>query len=166
MLKGIMIKPLKRYNDERGSFAEILREDWTDLIKERPPQANLSMTYPGMIRAWHRHVRGQEDYFITLKGALKICAYDEGTKELDEIITTGTDLQVVKIPGRYWHGFKAIGGETTFLVYFTTMLYNPEIPDEERRPWNDPEVIPQLINGRKDDPRKGKPWDWNYPPHK
>ena len=39
-------------------------------------------------------------------------------------------------------------------------------PDEERRPWNDPEIIPSEVNGNKKDPRINQPWDWFYPPHK
>jgi len=167
MLKGITLKPLKRACDERGCFTEIMRQDWKDLLgQDQPVQTNSSITYPGIIRAWHRHNRGQTDYFIVLKGALKICAYDEEAKELDEIISTGLDLQVLRMPGHYWHGFKAVGDETALLVYFTTKLYDCQNPDEERRPWNDPKIVPKLINGKKDDPRTGKPWDWNLSPHK
>jgi dTDP-4-dehydrorhamnose 3,5-epimerase len=167
MLKGITLKPLKRACDERGCFTEIMRQDWKDLLgQDQLVQTNSSITYPGIIRAWHRHNRGQTDYFIVLKGALKICAYDEETKELDEIISTGLDLQVLRMPGHYWHGFKAVGNETALLVYFTTKLYDYQNPDEERRPWNDQKIVPKLINGKKDDPRTGKPWDWNLSPHK
>jgi len=52
------------------------------------------------------------------------------------------------------------------LIYFVNKLYDRENPDEERRPWNDQTVNPRSINGRSDDPRIGKPWDWSYPPHK
>ena len=167
MLKGIVLKPLKRACDERGCFTEIMRQDWKDLLdQDRPVQTNFSTTFPGIIRAWHRHNRGQIDYFIPLKGALKICAYDDETKELDEIISTGTDLQALRMPGHYWHGFKAVGNEPALLVYFTTNLYDYEKPDEERRPWDDPKIIPKIINGKKDDPRTGKSWDWNHPPYK
>lgn len=167
MLEGIMIKHLKRNCDERGCFTEIMREDWKDLLGiDRHVQANFATSYPGMIRAWHRHVKGQTDYFVVLHGALKICAYDEETKELDEIISTGKDLQIVKIPGNYWHGYKAIGNETTSLVYFVTRLYQYQKPDEERKPWNDQSITPSTINGRKNDPRVNRPWDWNHPPHK
>jgi dTDP-4-dehydrorhamnose 3,5-epimerase len=167
MLKGITLKPLKRACDERGCFTEIMRQDWKDLLgQDQLVQTNSSITYPGIIRAWHRHNRGQTDYFIVLKGALKICAYDEEAKELDEIISTGLDLQVLRMPGHYWHGFKAVGNETALLVYFTTKLYDCQNPDEERRPWNDPKIVPKLINGKKDDPRTGKPWDWNLSPNK
>jgi dTDP-4-dehydrorhamnose 3,5-epimerase len=167
MLEGIILKPLKRACDERGCFTEIMRQDWKDLLgQDQPVQTNFSATYPGIIRAWHRHNRGQIDYFVVLKGALKICAFDEETRELDEVISTGLDLQVLRMPGHYWHGFKAIGNETALLIYFTTKLYDYENPDEERRPWNDPRIVPKLINGKRDDPRTGKPWDWNHPPYK
>jgi dTDP-4-dehydrorhamnose 3,5-epimerase len=167
MLEGIIVHPLKRTVDERGSFTEIIREDWKTLLREdRFIQANLSTSYPGIIRAWHRHLRTQTDYFIVLKGAIKICAYDEETKELTEIISTSQEPKIVRMPGHYWHGFKTLGDETAFLLYFTTKLYDHNNPDEERRPWNDLNVEPKTINGRVNDPRTGKPWDWNHPPHK
>jgi dTDP-4-dehydrorhamnose 3,5-epimerase len=167
MLPGIIIKTIKRFSDERGSFAEIMRKDWKDLFgDDNIVQANLSITYPGMIRAWHRHLKGQTDYFIALKGAIKIGGFDEKTEELNEIVSTGTEPQIVRMPGYYWHGFKALGNEPAMLLYFTTKTYNPENPDEERRPWNDPILIPKTVNGKRDDPRACKPWDWNFPPHK
>ena len=167
MLKGIIIEPLKRFNDERGSFTELMRQDWKEILKEdRFVQANFSISYPGIIRAWHRHLRGQTDYFTVLRGALKICAYDEETKELDEIISAGQDPQIVRVPGHYWHGFKVISNETAWLLYFTTKLYNYDNPDEERRQWNDRTLIPESINGKKDDPRVGKPWSWLAIPYK
>jgi dTDP-4-dehydrorhamnose 3,5-epimerase len=166
MLPGIMIKPLKRNVDERGFFSELIRLDWKDILGEDGiVQANLSITYPGIIRAWHKHERGQVDYFIVLKGALKICAFDDNTKELDEIISTGENLQVVRIPGKYWHGFKVIGYEPAMLIYFVNKLYDYNNPDEIRRPWNDL-IIPESINGNVDDHRVGKPWDWMWLPHK
>ena len=167
MLNGIIIKPIKRLQDERGFFAEIMRKDWKDLFgNDSIVQANLSHTFPGIIRAWHSHVKGQIDYFITLKGTIKICAYDEKSEELDEIISSGQNLQAVRMPGHYWHGFKALGNEPAVLLYFTTNLYDYDSPDEERRSWNDPTLVPKSVNGKKDHPQVGKPWDWNYSPHK
>lgn len=167
MLKGVTIKPLKRFNDERGSFTELMREDWKDILSEDQfTQANFSVTYPGTIRAWHRHQKGQRDYMIVLKGSAKICAFDQETKDLSEITSTGQDLQIVRIPGHYWHGFKAMGNETTFLLYFTSKLYDYKNPDEDRRSWDDKAIVPKSINGNLDDLRAGKPWDWNSPPHK
>jgi dTDP-4-dehydrorhamnose 3,5-epimerase len=167
MLEGIVVKRLKRFSDERGFFTETMRTDWKDLFQDDTvAQANLSITYPNIIRAWHKHLKGQTDYFIALKGNIKICVYDEKTEELNEIVSTSQDQQIVRVPGHYWHGFKALGNEPAMLLYFTTRLYNHANPDEERRPWDDQTLIPKSINGTKDDPRVGKPWNWNYPPHK
>jgi len=77
MLKGIRIKTIPRFPDERGFFSEVMRKDWKDLFEEDTvEQSNFSFTYPNMIRAWHRHFKGQTDYFIVLKGSIKICAFD------------------------------------------------------------------------------------------
>lgn len=166
MLPGIIIKPLKRLADERGFFTEIMRVDWQDVFRDEIDQANMSVTYPGVVRAWHKHEQGQIDHFLVIKGALKICAYDDETQELDEIVSTGDSLQVVRMPGHYWHGFKAMGNERGMLVYFVNRLYDYEVPDEVRRPWNDQTIIPLSINGKDDEPRCNKPWDWFRSPHK
>ncbi|MDM7933790.1 MAG: dTDP-4-dehydrorhamnose 3,5-epimerase family protein [Methanothrix sp.] len=165
MLPGILIRPLRRFADERGFFTEIMRKDWSDVILDEIVQANMSVSYPGVVRAWHRHERGQVDHFLVLSGALKICAYDDRTGELDEIVSAGANPQIVRVPGHYWHGFKVIGDEPATLVYFVNRLYDSSDPDEIRRPWNDPTVIPVAINGRKDE-RCGKAWDWFAPAFK
>jgi hypothetical protein len=60
MLPGFKVHDLKKNVDERGFFAEIYREDWKELLgDDKVVQANLSYSYPGMIRAWHRHDRGR-----------------------------------------------------------------------------------------------------------
>ena len=166
MLKGIEVKPLRRFADERGFFTELMRSDWADIFEQEIVQANFSISYPGMVRAWHRHLRGQVDCFVVLRGALKICAYDDETEELDEVVSAGDNLQVVRMPGHYWHGFKVVGDERAYLVYFVNRLYEYANPDEERRPWNDPTVVPKLINGWTDDDRCDKAWDWFYLPYK
>jgi len=172
MIEGIVVKYLLKHVDERGFFTELLRDDWTSLFQDDIiVQFNLSYSYPSIVRAWHRHLRGQVDYFICIDGSLKVCAYDdrEDSKtygELDEIILSSERLRVVRIPGILWHGYKAIGTQPTKLLYGVNRLYDYTDPNEERKPWNDPTIIPKSINGRTDDSRVGKRWDWNYPPHK
>ena len=166
MLQGIIVKQLETFADERGFFTELFRTDNKEIFSDEIVQTNMSVTYPNIIRAWHKHERGQVDYFIVIKGAAKICAYDDDTKELNEIISTGEKIQVVRVPGHYWHGFKAIGNEPTHLVYFVNRLYDQSNPDEIRRSWDDPDIIPSKINDKSTDPRCGKPWDWKASPNK
>ena len=166
-LKGVKVQEINLIPDERGFFAEALRQDWKDLLEEEwIVQANISYSYPNIVRAWHKHERGQVDYFLVLKGAMKICAYEEETGKLVEIIASGEKPSIVRIPGKYLHGTKTVSNTPSLTVYFVTRLYDYKNPDEIRRPWNDQTIIPTEINGRKDDPRVGKPWDWFSPPHK
>ncbi len=163
MLPGVRVQDLRKSIDERGFFAEILREDWKDLLEDdKIVQANLSFSYSGIIRAWHRHHRGQVDYFIVLKGSMKICAYDDkagsATRgQLDEIVASEARLQVVRIPGHYWHGTKTLGDKPSLTVYCVNRLYDPKNPDEERRSWDDATIV---------DAKTGKNFDWNTPPHR
>jgi len=172
MIEGIEIRDLIKHVDERGFFTELLRKDWKDFLKkDTVVQFNLSYSYPGIVRAWHRHIRGQTDYFICFDGTIKVCAYDDRKDsstygELDEIILSSERLRVARIPGILWHGYKAIGTKPIKLLYGVNRLYDYDDPDEERRPWNDPTIIPKSINGKIDDPRVGRPWDWYYSPNK
>jgi dTDP-4-dehydrorhamnose 3,5-epimerase len=165
-LAGVRTHELNLIPDERGFFAEALRQDWHDFIDEWIVQANLSYSYPGMVRAWHRHLRGQVDCFLVIQGALKICAYDEETSRLAEVIASAEKPMLVRIPGHYWHGFKAIHSQPSLAIYFVNRLYDYSSPDEERRPWNDAKIVPLEINGNRNDPRVNQAWDWFYPPHK
>jgi dTDP-4-dehydrorhamnose 3,5-epimerase len=166
-LKGVRTHDANVIPDERGFFAEALRQDWKELLgDDSVAQANVSFSYPNIIRAWHKHVRGQVDYFLVLEGTMKICAYEEETGKLAEIIASSQKPTLVRIPGKYLHGTRVVSNEPSLTVYFVTRLYDYKDPDEIRRPWNDQAVIPTEINGRKDDPRVGKPWDWFSPPHK
>jgi len=166
-LKGVKTYEIKILPDERGFFAEAFRQDWKEFFEdEQITQANLSYSYPNVVRAWHKHLKGQIDHFLVLKGAMKICAYEEETRKMAEVIASGEKPTIVRIPGKYLHGTKTVSSEPSLTVYFVNRLYDYKNPDEERRPWNDPSIIPSEINGSKNDPRVNKPWDWFYPPHK
>jgi len=172
VIEGIIIKEIKKFTDERGYFSEILREDWKDLIfGDQIIQYNLSYSYPEVVRAWHRHLQGQVDYFICITGSIKVCAFDDRKDsktygELDEIILSEESFKIARIPGILWHGYKALGTKPITMLYGVNKLYNYENPDEERRPWNDSDIIPKSINGNNNDWRVGKPWDWYYSPNK
>jgi len=166
-LKGVKTNEINVMPDERGFFAEALRQDWKEMFEDEwIAQVNVSSSYANVVRAWHKHMRGQVDYFFVLKGAMKICAYEEETGKLAEVIASGQKPTIVRIPGKYLHGTKTVSNEPSLTVYFVTRLYDYKNPDEIRIPWNDQKIVPTEINGKKDDPRVGKPWDWFSPPHK
>jgi dTDP-4-dehydrorhamnose 3,5-epimerase len=166
-LKGVKTYEIKVLPDERGFFSEVLRTDWKEFLEdEQITQINLSYSYPNIVRAWHKHIRGQIDHFLVIQGALKICAYEEETGKMVEVVSSSKKPTVVRIPGKYFHGIKAVSNEPAILIYFVNRLYDYKNPDELRRPWNDQSIVPTEINGNKNDPRVGKPWDWFRAPYK
>lgn len=145
MIDGVDIRDLQANVDERGHLVEMFREDW-ELFDSSPAMSYYSLTYPGVVRAWHRHTRGQVDHFVCPDGRIKIGVYDDRSdsqtyEEIDTFVIGEHNLQIVRIPGACWHGFKAISDDPALLVNFPTNLYDYEDPDEERLP-HDTEKIP------------------------
>lgn len=169
-LPGVQIKEVRKIVDDRGFFSELFRFDWEKLFQDHlPVQFNYVVNHPNIVRAWHRHAKGQYDYMTCLEGSIKICIYDDSDQnntKLNEITISHEKLAIVKVPGHYWHGYKVIGNSPAKIMYGVNNLYNYDDPDEERRAWNDNTIIPSEVNGSKNDPRIGTPWNWFYPPHR
>ena len=88
-LPGIKLVEIERFIDERGMFHELRRSDWRELLGDDTiVQVDMSITYPGIIRAWHRHLRGQVDYLFIARGSAKICAYDEAIEAISDRVGT------------------------------------------------------------------------------
>lgn len=143
-IDGVELKNLQVNVDERGHLVEIFREDW-DLYDPVPAMSYFSVSYPGVVRAWHRHNRGQIDHFVCPSGRIKVGVYDdrEGSStqgEVDEFVIGEDNQRAVRIPGDCWHGFKVVGNERATLVNFPTNLYDYEDPDEQRLPADSPEI--------------------------
>ncbi len=141
MIEGTVIRPLRRHPDERGYLVEILRSDWSDVF-EAFAMSYVSRTYPGVVRAWHRHPRTrQRDTFAVLEGRAKVVVYDPDTGEVDEHFIGDDNPVLLSFDGSKWHGFKAIGDRPCLLINFPNKLYDYEDPDEERLP-HDSDQIP------------------------
>ena len=77
---------------------------------------------------------------------MKIVAYDDNTEsktygKMVEVIASEERLQIVKIPGHYWHGTKTLGHKPSYTIYFVNNLYDME-PQMRRE---DPGMIPRLL---------------------
>ena len=155
MIHDVELKDLEVNADERGELTEVWRSDWDFYSGEDTPEMSyVSITYPGIIRAWHRHSRGQIDHFVVPRGKIKVGIYDDrdGSPtqgELDTYIIGEGAKKAIRVPGDCWHGFKAVGDERAILLNFPTKLYDYDDPDEERLPYDTDKI----------------PFDWEDPPH-
>ncbi|MEL1134480.1 dTDP-4-dehydrorhamnose 3,5-epimerase family protein [Desulfitobacterium sp. THU1] len=138
-IEGVVTKRLVRHCDDRGFFMEILRDD--DELLARFGQASLSMSYPGVIKAFHYHDR-QDDLWFFPVGSAQVVLYDlrEGspTKGATQVFYMGeTNPLLLVIPKGVAHGYRVLGPNPLIITYFTTESYNPADPDEQRLAWND-----------------------------
>lgn len=141
-IDGVQVKQLVRHPDDRGFFQEILRDD--DALLRRFGQASLSMSYPGVIKAFHYHER-QDDLWFFPVGSAQVVLYDQrpgsSTEGITQVLYPGEDHPIlIVIPVGVVHGYRVLGAQPLMIVYFTTESYRPADPDERRLAWDDPTI--------------------------
>lgn len=96
-------------------------------------QVNYSVTFPGVVKAWHRHAL-QTDFWICLRGMLKVGVHRESDGQSWLAVIGEHRPALVIIPPPLWHGVATVGNEPGGLLYYVTHAYDPARPDEDRRP--------------------------------
>ena len=90
---------------------------------------NFSKIYPGAIKAWHKHEK-QDDYFFVLEGDAQVGLSNGSYTE--KVFIGEHNQRVLHIPAGVWHGITPVGDKPCSLLYLITNVYNPENPDEIR----------------------------------
>jgi dTDP-4-dehydrorhamnose 3,5-epimerase len=132
VIEGIEVIPLRRFEDERGWFAELRRDS---RLPKRTVQTNLSFSRKGVIRGLHYHERGQDDLFACLQGTARVVVLDRETGETFTEDIGDDNMVAVYIPGHHAHGFEAL--TDLLFCYHVTEEYDPADPDEHEIPWDD-----------------------------
>jgi dTDP-4-dehydrorhamnose 3,5-epimerase len=141
MIEGVKIKKLVKHCDDRGFFAELIRVDESDLLSKFG-QSSWSMSYPGVIKAFHYHKK-QDDLWFFPSGNAQVVLYDlrdhSPTKGITDVYYMGENNPILLlIPKGVAHGYRVLGQKPAVIIYFTTEPYKPEDPDEKRIAWDDP----------------------------
>lgn len=141
-LEGVQVKHLVSHCDERGYLLEVLRDD--DELLERFGQTTYTMTYPGVIKAFHWHKK-QHDLWYVATGEARVVLYDlreeSRTYRKTQVIYAGEHKPLlIVIPPGVAHGYQVLGEKPVGLFYHTTRSYDPKDPDEERIPFDDPSI--------------------------
>ena len=134
MIDGVKTKKLKVIPDERGRLLEILRED--DNFFTKFGQVYMTTTYPGIVKAWHKHER-QTDNVACVRGMIKLALYDPRKKsstfkEINQFYLGIHNPMLVQIPPDIYHGWMCVSEEEAIIVNIPTEVYNYEYPDEQR----------------------------------
>lgn len=151
LIKGVKIRKLTVHQDipdrkdseeKPGFLMEVLRDD--DGLLKKFGQTTFTVAYPGTIKAFHYHKK-QDDFWFVAMGKAMIVLYDlrkdSPTKGETQVIMAGKDdYKLIFIPQGVVHGYKVVSQEPVLLFYHTTESYNSQNPDEERIPFDSPEI--------------------------
>lgn len=123
-IPGVLIRPLKRYEDSRGWLIELIRKD--DLPAGVVPEmAYISMTRPGIGRGPHEH-RYQSDVFCFVSGTFLLKLWDRrpGMEPIAESYEVGESNPVlVVVPPGVIHGYRNVGASEAYVLNFPDRLY-------------------------------------------
>ena len=132
-IKGVIIKELKQYTDERGWLSEIYREDEQEI---RPAMCYVSFTNKGQKRGPHEHKK-QSDYFVFLgPGDFELYLWDnrkdsDSYGEKDKIVVGESNKVLVIVPPGVVHGYKAISEKGGLCINLPDKLYAGKDKKEE-----------------------------------
>lgn len=122
-----MYKELRYFVDDRGYSL-------FDIFPTAIGQINLSKLDKGVVKAFHRHLL-QDDFVLCISGRAKLVTANEDWSGVEETYLNPRNQKIVRIPHGKWHGYKALE-EDTVILYYCTVRYNTEKPDELRSAWD------------------------------
>jgi dTDP-4-dehydrorhamnose 3,5-epimerase len=134
MIDGVKIKKLKVIPDERGRLMEMFRAD--DEFFEKFGQVYVTTTYPGVVKAWHKHEK-QADNMACVAGMVKLALYDarQGSPthgKIDQLYMGVHNPILIHIPAGIYHGWMCVSDTESMVVNAPTEMYDYKNPDEQR----------------------------------
>lgn len=147
-IAGVVVRDLRRFNDDRGWLAELFRHD--DLDEEYyPAMTYISATEPGVRRGPHEHV-DQADLFCFLGPSnFQIRMWDNrpDSSTFNHVMTlvVGADNpKSVLVPKGVVHAYQNVGDVHGIVINCPNRLYagkNYSEPVDEIRHEDDPDTI-------------------------
>jgi len=144
MIKGIIIKKLNKYPDDRGWLTEIFREDELDF---KPAMSYVSMTKPGVIRGPHEHKEQSDCFIFTGPGDFELYLWDkEGAHDILQVGEKNPTLVIV--PPGVVHGYKCVSDVDAMSINLPNRLYKGKNKQEEidEIRWEEDPKSPYKIN--------------------
>ena len=126
-IKGVVVRELKKFFDDRGWLTELFRQDEVDQ-EFLPAMAYISSTNPGITRGPHEHW-DQADYFCFIGPSnFKLRLWDnrKESETFGSVMTmiVGEDKPAaVLIPAGVVHGYQNVGDVDGIVINCPNRLY-------------------------------------------
>lgn len=126
-IEGVIVKPLRKFIDERGWLTEMFRHD--ELESEfHPTMAYASITLPGVLRGPHEHV-DQADLFCWFgPGDFKVTLWDNRAKSSSfgnrmEVMMGANHPGSILVPIGIVHCYRCISHEPGLVINCPNQLF-------------------------------------------
>jgi dTDP-4-dehydrorhamnose 3,5-epimerase len=156
-IEGVVIREVRRHEDDRGWLAELFRQDEVD-PEFRPAMAYVSMTRPGVVRGPHEHADQADLFCFVGPSTFRIDLWDnrEGSPTFKAHVQVegGEDRPLfVIVPKGVVHAYTNVGSRDGLVFNSPNRLYagwRRQEPVDEIRHESDPaspfRVDPSLGN--------------------
>lgn len=125
-IPGVVITPLRRIPDERGSIFHIMK--CTEPEYEKFGEVYLSNAYPGVIKGWHLHTLQTQNY-VVIRGMIKLVLIDKRENapysKIEEYFIGDLNYCRIKIPPGVANGYKCIGNEMCTVINVSDLPHQP-----------------------------------------
>ncbi|MBT3586377.1 MAG: dTDP-4-dehydrorhamnose 3,5-epimerase family protein [Halobacteriovoraceae bacterium] len=126
-IENLIITPLKKIVDERGSLLHMLRADSPQFTKFG--EVYFSTINPGVIKGWKLHTLMTQNYAVPV-GEIKLVIYDvrensSSKGQIQELSLSLENYQLVTIPPGVWYAFKATSDNSAMIVNCTDLSHDP-----------------------------------------
>lgn len=124
-INDVIITPLKKIPDERGTIMHMLRADSAHFQKFG--EVYFSTAYPGVIKGWHEHTLQVQNYAV-IQGMIKLVLFDNRKdsstyKNVMEIFMGDDNYCLVTIPTGIVNGYKCISTIPCMVANCSTLPY-------------------------------------------
>lgn len=152
-IEGVIIKPLKRFTDERGWLTELFRHDQLD-EEFYPQMAYISMTRPGVQRGPHEHQAQADLFFFLGPSRFLVKMWDNRPasptyRRTQSILAGDVNPVSIIIPAGVVHAYRNEGDAEGIVINSPNRLYRgPQYsePIDEIRHEDDPNTRFQMDN--------------------
>ena len=133
MIKGVIVKKLEKYHDERGWLTEVYRNDEIDY---QPTMSYISVTKPGVIRGPHEHVQQSDCFVFVGPGSFELHLWDrreksETAEEYLKIEVGENNPTMVIVPPGVVHGYKCVSENDAYSINLPNKLYKGDNKQED-----------------------------------
>ncbi len=145
-IAGVEVKELRRFHDDGGNFTELGRLTagiHADFPGFEVRQVNYSEMDPGVIKAFHLHMRQTDVWFVPPSDKMLLVLLDvrEGSptgNASSRIVLGDGASRMVRIPPGVAHGVRNLAATRGRIIYFVDTQFSPDPAqcDEGRLPWD------------------------------